>query len=199
MNKMHDDRTSIYRSGEQTTIEHLTDLQIGTLFNLALTEPGRTGSHIDEFRHFVRMESRVLIQAFAECLTKLDLTTGQAAQLLGVTDWTIRRWMQSNTQLPKATKAKVAAMVVLLRVAAVPEHDREIAGLVRAAIASTDDGANDRSSTNTAAGLPGHVASVFGPTGLMAVALYGALAACNADDTQTPDHAECSAKPKHVQ
>ena len=150
--------------------ERLTDVQISSLLEMALASESRR-----EFDRLIALPTPGLLAELRTALESNNLGVREAAALLGMNELTLKSWLTSAKPLSESTHEKLAALCLLLKAATGRAGDQRIHALVRAAICAVGRQASPRRTLAADRSLR-VLASVLGPTGLMAAALHLALA-----------------------
>jgi len=169
-------------SGKVYDTRKLGDNQILDLLSLGLESQDSPRLMVDEFRRLAALSSGDLVQNLRKGLGVQGLNAGQAAQLLGVSELTAKRWFESSGVLAENAQAKLAGLCLLLSLAS-DEMGRSGPGqMVRSAVTALRKAAD--SGVDLASGEAARiVTSVFGVAGLMAAALHLALTEKRGADT----------------
>ena len=144
-------------------VEQLDDLQVVELLQLA--------SPLAEFNRLSSMSSENLVQVARARLDETGLDVSAVAQLPGVNGLTTKRWFEAADPLNEQARKRLAGLCLLLSFKNDPTFVPEATDLVNEALAClrpTDPRATARHGIEKGA----VVRSIFGPAGLMAVALY---------------------------
>jgi len=153
---------------EEPDTERLTDAQISDVLGLALAS--ELGA---ELERLVSLPSQLLVQEVHAALEREDLGLLESSRLLGVNELTLKSWLDTPKTLPESAHQKLAAIGVLLQAAATLGPDQEVPSLVRKALSLAR---NQSARLPPATEEPPCVLSLaFGPSGLMAAALYLAV------------------------
>lgn len=148
--------------------ERLTDAQISDLLDLALTSELGV-----ELERLSSLPSQQLVREVRTVLERHDLGMRDASHLLGVIELTLKSWLSASKDLPEVAHEKLAAFGMLLHAATEGKPDQDVSLLVQAAV-SLAKGQSAQQAPGAGEGLR-TVSATFGPSGLMAAALYLSL------------------------
>jgi hypothetical protein len=148
--------------------ERLTDSQVSDLLKLALTS--KPGVEVDRWSS---LPGQQLIGELRTVLERHDLGLKEVSRLLDVNELTLKSWLNASKDLPEMAHEKLAALGSLLSTAMEEGSNEDVLLLVQAAV-SLAKGQPIQQSPTVGEGLR-VVSATFGPTGLMAAALYLSL------------------------
>jgi hypothetical protein len=162
---------------DQTFDTHaMSDLQIMDLLSLGLSSSDDPRGLVEKFRDLVQMPSAELLELTRDRLDDRDLSFEQAAQLMGISELTLRRWFESSEPLSSDATAKLTGLCLLLAFAEGDADDPDAARLVDAAVNSLRK-EPQRPGPDLLESTSALVASAFGLAGIMAAALHAAVSA----------------------
>ena len=155
-------------SGTEHHIASFSGEQILDTLRLTLESGGMT-----EFHRLVGLSSAELVSRTREALRQNDLGLAEAGRLMGTNELTLKSWLDVSKALPEPAQQKLAATCMLLKAAAAPVADEEIASLVGTAVALAKGLLAQQPPVDE--DCIGAIAATCGPSGMMAAALYLAL------------------------
>jgi len=153
---------------EERDEERLTDGQVSDLLDMALTTEFGV-----EMERLSVLPSADLVREVRSVLEPHDLGLREFSRLLAVNELTLKSWLDASKALPEPAQQELAAICMLLKAATAPGANGEIRSLVQTAMALAKGRLTQQPlAEHTRIGA---IAATFGPSGLMAVALYQAL------------------------
>jgi hypothetical protein len=152
----------------------MSDLQIVDILSLGLPSADDQRSVLAEFENLVEMPSAELLQLTRSRLEECGLGLEGAAQLMGVSELTARRWFETSESLAGSAVPRLAGLCLLLSMGEGGADEAEAAGLVSAAVSALRDKSTEGAS-GMLEGSAGILASAFGVAGVMAAALHSVL------------------------
>jgi len=153
---------------EERDEERLTDGQVSDLLDMALTTEFGV-----EMERLSVLPSADLVREVRSVLEPHDLGLRVFSRLLAVNELTLKSWLDASKALPEPAQRKLAAICMLFKAVTAPGAKEEIRSLVQTAVALAKGSLTHQT---LAEHTPiGAIATTFGPSGLMAVALHQAL------------------------
>lgn len=150
--------------------QHLSAAQVVDLLGMALERDSGSHGALAEYQRLAGLPADGVTETAFHLLARQGVDHMGAAQLLGVTEITVRRWSEGGSGCTEAAKLKLASLCTLLGLS----EDCEARRLVDKAISLVGAGKNSGRACN---GREEMLVAAFGVAGLMAAALYLALGA----------------------
>lgn len=160
-------------SGEYRA-QQLSPAQVVDLLGMALGRKHGSTCALAEYQRLAGLPVNGLTDTAFRLLARHGVGHMGAAQLLGVTEISVRRWSEGGGGFTDAAKLKLAGMCTLLELS----EDCEARRLVDKAISLLGAGENSGRAGNDREEM---LVAAFGIAGLMAAALYLALGVGTAD------------------
>jgi len=154
-------------SGENRA-QQLSPAQVVDLLGMTLGRDRGSAGARAEYQRLAGLPVDGLTDTAFHLLTRRGVGHMGAAQLLGVTEITVRRWSEGGGGCTDAAKLKLVGMCTLLDLS----EDCEARRLVDKAISLLEAGENSGRAANDREEM---LVAAFGIAGLMAAALYLAL------------------------